>query len=119
MSSHAVGLLQESGHVHPGSALYVRVAAILTVVTIVEVAIWYISSLRSILVPALIILSVFKFCAVVLYFMHLKFDDRRLLIIFSAAMGVTLLIVGTLDVLHRYHAIGYASNFLTGRSAAE
>ena len=117
MSSIAADLQHEGGHTHPGDRTYIKVAIILSIVTLAEVAIWYIESLRSILVPALIIMSVGKFITVVLYFMHLKFDDRRLLYIFTAAMLITLLIVGALDALFRYHAIDYASNFLTGRES--
>ena len=49
--------------------------------------------------------------------MHLKFDDRRLLFVFSAAMLVTILVVGALDVLARTHAIDYGVNFLTARES--
>ncbi len=62
----------------------------------------------------LIVMSVIKFIAVVSFFMHLKFDDRRLAWIFALAMILTLSIVGALDVLHRFHGIDYASDFLTG-----
>jgi cytochrome c oxidase subunit IV len=116
MSSHAADLHHDGGHDHPGEAVYIKVAAILTAVTISEVAIYYIHAVRGILVPALIILSVGKFIAVIMYFMHLKFDDKRLLAIFVAAMFITLSVVGALDVLHRFHYIDYASNFLTGRA---
>ena len=71
----APGVYQE--HEHPGERTYVTVALILAAVTAVEVAIYYIEALEDILVPALLILSAAKFVAVVGYFMHLKFDDRR------------------------------------------
>ena len=114
MATHVAELHGETAHDHPGEPTYIKVAAILTTVTIAEVAVYYIGSLRSILVPALIIMSVGKFIAVVSYFMHLKFDDKRLALIFAFAMGITLAVVGGLDALHRYNAIDYASNFLTG-----
>ena len=116
MSAHVTELHHDGEHSHPGEQTYIKVAAILTVVTIAEVAIWYIESLRDILVPALIIMSVGKFIAVVGYFMHLKFDDKRMALIFVFAMGITLAVVGGLDALHRFHAIDYAGNFLTGGS---
>jgi cytochrome c oxidase subunit 4 len=116
MSSHAADLHHDGGHDHPSEAVYIKVAAILTAVTITEVAIYYIHALRGILVPALIIMSVGKFIAVILYFMHLKFDDKRLLAIFVAALFISVSIVGALDVMQRHHYIDYASNFLTGRA---
>jgi len=87
---------------------------ILTLITVAEVAIYYIEDLRRILVPALVIMSVVKFLIVVSYFMHLKFDDRRLAWIFGLAMILTISIVGALDILHRFHGLDYASDFLTG-----
>ena len=59
-------------------------------------------------------MSTIKFVTVVSYFMHLKFDDRRLAWIFGLAMVVALSIVIALDVLFRVHAIDYATNFLKG-----
>ena len=114
MAAQATDLHHEAEHDHPGEATYIKVAAILTAVTIAEVAIYYIDAVRDVLVPMLIIMSVGKFIAVIMYFMHLKFDDKRLLITFAMAMFVTVAVVGGLDVLHRYNAIGYAGDFLTG-----
>lgn len=114
MSAHAPDLHHSGDHAHPGEREYIRIAVILTLITVAEVAIYYIHSLRGILVPSLIIMSVVKFLIVISYFMHLKFDDRRLAWIFGLAMILTLSIVGALDVLHRYHGIDYATDFLTG-----
>lgn len=66
---------------HPGPRQYVGVAVILAIITAIEVAIYYVSSLKSVLVPLLIIMSIMKFSLVVLWFMHLRFDSlmfRRL-----------------------------------------
>ncbi|MEA2432856.1 MAG: cytochrome c oxidase subunit [Actinomycetota bacterium] len=63
-------------HEHPGPGRYVAVAVILAIVTLIEVAIYYITSLKDLLVPMLITLSFFKFVMVGLYFMHLKYDSR-------------------------------------------
>jgi cytochrome c oxidase subunit 4 len=117
MASHAtdlhIGEVHE--HAHPGERTYIKVAIILAIITIAEVTIYYISGLRFMLVEALIVMSIFKFVAVVSYFMHLKFDDRRLAWTFGSAMILTLSVVLALDILHHYHAIDYGSDFLTGR----
>ena len=101
-------------HAHPGERTYIKVAVVLALITIAEVAIYYISDLRTILVEALIIMSMIKFVTVVSFFMHLKFDDRRLAWTFGLAMVLTLSIVIALNILHHYHAISYATDFLTG-----
>jgi cytochrome c oxidase subunit 4 len=98
-------------HEHPTEAKYIQIAIILSIITIVEVAIYYIEALESVLVPILVILSTFKFVMVVGYFMHLKFDDKRLAWIFGAGMAVALAIyIGTWALMH-YHEISiYVSN---------
>jgi cytochrome c oxidase subunit 4 len=75
---------------HPSNQVYIRVAIILAIITIVEVAIYYIPAIRGVLVPALIVLSLAKFIMVVGYFMHLKFDNRLFRFMFAAGMVLTL-----------------------------
>jgi cytochrome c oxidase subunit 4 len=92
-------------HEHPTEAKYIQIAIILTIITMVEVAIYYIEAFEAILVPTLIVLSTIKFVTVVGYFMHLKFDDRRLTWIFVSGMGLALdIYIGTWAVMH-YHEI--------------
>jgi cytochrome c oxidase subunit 4 len=59
---------------HPDAAEYIKIAVILTVLTSIEVAIWYIDALRPVLVYMLLALSAVKFTLVVGWYMHLKFD---------------------------------------------
>lgn len=113
MSAHVAELHHDGAHGHPGERTYVKVAVVLAIITVAEVAIYYIDSLSSILVEALLIMSAIKFVTVVSYFMHLKFDDRRLAWIFGLAMIVALSIVIAFEVLFRFHAIDYAMDFLT------
>ena len=63
-------------HEHPSELQYIKIALILATITGAEVAIYYIKSLKSILVPALIFFSIVKFVTVVAFFMHLRFDNR-------------------------------------------
>jgi cytochrome c oxidase subunit IV len=60
---------------HPGPRQYVMVAAVLAVVTALEVWIYYVEALRDLLVPLLLAFSAVKFALVVLWFMHLRFDS--------------------------------------------
>ena len=70
---------------------YVKLAIFLAVVTGVEVLLSYIKDdMGAFFLPALLILMVVKFMAVVLYFMHLKFDNRLFSIMFY--MGLILAI---------------------------
>ena len=81
---------------HPTPAKYVAIALILAAVTIVEVAIVYVDFLGGIVGPVLVILSAAKFALVLMFFMHLRFDNR----LFSAMfVGGLLLAVGVLITL--------------------
>ena len=70
---------QHGGEVHTGHptpATYFKVAMILSVLTAIEVAIFYVTALSYAIIPILAVLSIGKFGLVVLYYMHLKFDSR-------------------------------------------
>jgi cytochrome c oxidase subunit 4 len=73
-SQHAPGRAHGS---HPSAKEYVRIGLILGVLTALEVTATYLDVSGAILIPTLYVLSVIKFLLVVLWFMHLKFDDRR------------------------------------------
>lgn len=75
---------------HASNQTYVRIALILAVITAVEVVIYYMPSVRPVLIPALIVLSLAKFAAVVGYFMHLKYDSRIFRAMFIAGLVVSL-----------------------------
>ncbi|HET8944899.1 MAG TPA: cytochrome C oxidase subunit IV family protein [Dehalococcoidia bacterium] len=63
-------------HAHPGALEYVQIGVVLAVITAIEVGLYYIDLSHSLLVVMLIGLSALKFSLVVLWFMHLKFDNR-------------------------------------------
>jgi cytochrome c oxidase subunit 4 len=79
-------------HAHPGPFEYIKVAGVLGFVTAIEVAVYYMSGLRTALVPILITLSVVKFALVGLYFMHLKFDTRMFSRLFAAGIVLALIV---------------------------
>jgi cytochrome c oxidase subunit 4 len=95
----------EDAHEHPSERTYIRIAIILAAVTLLEVVIYYIDAFGGILVPALIILSAIKFATVVGYFMHLKFDDRRLTGIFAGGLSIALAVFLALYVLQNFHKV--------------
>ena len=73
-------------HEHASIGTYVKVAAILCVVTALEFAVIYIRQLTPILVPLLIVMSVGKFALVVMFFMHLRYDAKSLTFLFVAPL---------------------------------
>jgi cytochrome c oxidase subunit IV len=63
---------------HPTPKEYVRIFLILAAITTGEVALYYArDGLGGWFIPMLFGLAFTKFALVVLWFMHLKFDDRR------------------------------------------
>lgn len=84
MSSEApIQVPLSSEHAHPGPAEYVKIAAILAVVTAAEVGIYYMKLGHGLLISLLLFFSFIKFALVVMWFMHLKFDSpvfRRLFV---------------------------------------
>ncbi|MFL5759850.1 MAG: cytochrome C oxidase subunit IV family protein [Thermomicrobiales bacterium] len=101
-------------HAHPGELTYIKVAVILAIITMVEVAIWYIDWMQEhhFLVPSLLILSGIKFTAVVGYFMHLKFDDRRFTYLFGSGLAVAASIILAIMALFHWHGIEYVTKLL-------
>lgn len=87
-------------HAHPSEAEYVKVAVALGIATALEVAIFYVTALRSLIAALLIPLMFVKFALVALWFMHLKFDSKLFRRLFIAgiifAIGVYTVAVVTL-----------------------
>ncbi len=66
---------------------YVKIAIALAIVTAIEVALSYTQDqLGALFLPLLLILMGVKFFSVVLYFMHLKFDNRLFSLMFYIGM---------------------------------
>jgi cytochrome c oxidase subunit 4 len=69
-------LARRSRRRHPSPKEYVRIAVVLGAITAAEVAIYYVESIRSLLIPLLFVFAAIKFTLVVMWFMHLKFDNK-------------------------------------------
>ena len=86
-------------HKHgPSTALYLFIAVFLTIITAVEVWIFYIPAIAesAAFVPVLLILSAIKFFAVVAFYMHLKYDHPIFRRLFG---GPFLIAIGTITAL--------------------
>ena len=94
-------------HAHPKAREYILVAGILTVLTFIEVMVYYIPSLKFMLVPVLLTLSAVKFAIVAAFYMHLKFDHKLFSALFVVpmiiAICVILALMGLFGALSRAH----------------
>ena len=84
---HAMGEMHE----HPTWKEYKWVALILTVITVIEVYVYYTPFSKSALfVPVLLIMSAVKFAIVVLFYMHLKYDHKLFKALFTGPLIIAM-----------------------------
>jgi len=81
---------------HPTAGAYLRVGAMLVILTVLEVGVFYVPAFRAVLVPVLLVLSAAKFTLVVMFYMHLKADSKVFTFLFGAPL---LLAVGVMVAL--------------------
>jgi cytochrome c oxidase subunit 4 len=91
--------VNEAGH--PTALRYVQIALILSVLTLFEVWVYYQPALSKFLIPVLLGLSAMKFALVVLFYMHLKFDNRLFSALFTLGMTIAGCIIIALIFLFR------------------
>src|SRR2546426_5835810 len=75
-----------SEQAHATTGTYLRIAAVLVMITLIEVGIFYVPAFQSVLVPVLLVLSAVKFALVVMFYMHLKFDNRFFAFLFGGPL---------------------------------
>jgi caa(3)-type oxidase subunit IV len=81
------------GQAHASRSTYWLIALILGIITMLEVAVFYVPLLHSVIVPILLVLSTAKFALVAMFFMHLKFDKPILTTLFAGGIVVATSII--------------------------
>jgi len=84
--AHAADQPHPVEHPHPTAGTYIRVAIILTVLTVIEVGVFYVPVFhdhRPVLASLLLSLSAVKFAIVVMFYMHLKMDSKFFTFLFG------------------------------------
>ena len=98
--------LQHPGKQHSSIKLYLQIAVILAVITIVEVLYPYMTDhiefLHPFYMPVLGILSLAKFILVVWFYMHLRHDSALLNFIFVFSLVIAVLVVTAMVFLFFY-----------------
>lgn len=88
-------------HAHPGPRTYVQVAIALAILTSLEIELTYLPSQLErffdvtnfqtwTIIPPLIVLAVFKFALVVMFFMHLRFDNKLYTFMFVGGLALAM-----------------------------
>ena len=88
--THAADAPHPVEHPHPTAGVYIRVAVILTILTVIEIGVFYVPAFHPVLAPVLLSLSAIKFAIVVMFYMHLKMDSK----FFTLLFGGPLLLAG-------------------------
>ena len=97
----AMGIEKE----HPTWSTYWKVAVILTLITVVEVWVYYTPFAKSSLfVPALLLMSAVKFAIVVLFYMHLKYDHKLFKALFTGPLIIAAATLISLLFLFSAHS---------------
>jgi cytochrome c oxidase subunit IV len=91
----------QEAHEHPSNMTYVVVGIALAILTALEVAVIYIPALSPVVIPILLVLTTAKFALVVMFYMHLKMDDRIFTWVFIAPGVLAVFLVIALILLFR------------------
>ncbi len=88
-------------HGHPQPMEYIKVAVVLSLITAVEVALFYVGSSGggdgfSLPTAAILVLSTLKFVVVVGWYMHLKFDSKLFTYFFAGGLALAGLVLFSL-----------------------
>jgi cytochrome c oxidase subunit 4 len=95
-------------HAHPDWHTYKWVALILTVITVVEVWIFYTPfAEHRLFVPSLLLMSAAKFAIVVMFYMHLKYDAKLFRALFTGP-----LLIGDIVIISLMFLFGQLDFFL-------
>ena len=87
-------------HAEHNAPNYVAVWAGLAILTMVELAVVYLGLPRRVMVVSLIFLALWKAMLVALYFMHLRFEPKRLLYVVLAPLPLAVILV--VAVMHGF-----------------
>ena len=97
----AMGIEKE----HPTWSTYWKVAVILTLMTVIEVWIYYIPSFVAsrAFVPVLLLMSAVKFFIVVAFYMHLRYDHKLFRVLFTGPLIIAMsTIVGLMFLFGKF-----------------
>ena len=110
-TAHAAPSHDAHVHAHPTWKQYKWVALILTLITVVEVWIYYIPSFvaSKLFVPSLLIMSAVKFAIVVMFYMHLKYDARLFRALFTGPLIIAVVTIISLLFLFGHLSVRLGS----------
>jgi cytochrome c oxidase subunit 4 len=91
---------------HATVGTYIKIAVILTIITILEVGTYYVHIERTPLIIFLILMSASKFFIVVGWYMHLKYDNRIFRRFFLTGLFGASAVLVSIVLLFAYQPFG-------------
>jgi cytochrome c oxidase subunit 4 len=98
----------DEAHQGHGTRTYWIIGLYLFILTALEIGCYYIEDqLGNLATPTILALSAAKFILVVMFYMHLKYDNRLFTGVFLFPMALATLVIGGLTILyHVLHPVG-------------
>jgi cytochrome c oxidase subunit IV len=84
---------EDAAHEHPGDNVYFTMLGLLGVLTIVELVVFYLFDSIVLRAGVLVAILLVKFVAQVGWFTHLRYDDRRLAMVFGGCFFIALAVM--------------------------
>jgi cytochrome c oxidase subunit 4 len=102
-TGHDAAVPDDGGHRHkePTDKQYVFIALLLAVLTAIEIAATEVGPDGALLIVSLLVLMVVKFAFVILFFMHLRFDNKLFGRMFYIGLGFAVVLYSV--VLATFH----------------
>jgi len=100
------GAEPEPGPAHASTGTYLAIAAILTILTLTEVGVFYVPAFHPVLAPTLLLLSAVKFTLVVMFYMHLRYDHKLFTGVFLLPLLIATGVIAALLFLFGKFKIG-------------
>ena len=89
----------DDARTHPTPATYFKVATILSLITAIEVGVFYLNWLSYGIIPVLAVLSAVKFAMVAMFYMHLRYEARLFSVLFVGGLALAGSVVFALMAL--------------------
>lgn len=84
---------EDAAHGHPGDRMYFTMLGLLAVFTVVELLVFYAFESITARIGILVAILLIKFVAQVGWFTHLRYDDKRLTMVFGGCFFIALAVM--------------------------
>lgn len=89
-ATHIDSQAEDAATGHPGDRVYFTMLGMLAALTVIEVIIYYLTDSLVLRVGLLAVLLLVKFIAQIGWFTHLRYDDRRITLVFGGCLFIAL-----------------------------